>query len=428
MTKNKIEIEFSRDIFNDAYIPYYSNQLRYLVLYGGAGSGKSVFAAQKILCRLLDEDSHRFLLIRKVSKTIRKSQFQLFKDLIFMYGLGSLFEFKSSEMTIVCKANGNEIVSAGMDDPEKIKSITGITGIWIEEATELTWEDFKQLDLRLRGLLSNYKQIILSFNPISDTHWLIKKFVHNTPEDTAVCLTTYKDNKFIDEEYKKVLESLKHEDENLYNIYALGIPGTLKNIIFTNWQTVNKFPDNFDDTIYGLDFGFNNPSALIEVNFKDELNVYLRGLLYKSKLTNSDLIRELNNILPEMGGFKRRPIYPDSAEPDRIKEIYDAGFNVHAAEKAHKKEGIDYVKRFNIYVLQDDEELIKELQNYKWKEDKEGNVLDEPVKFLDHYMDGLQYAIRTHVKKGNPDFRVVSRRTIKREKELYSGYINHNWR
>ncbi|MCX6165045.1 MAG: PBSX family phage terminase large subunit, partial [Ignavibacteriae bacterium] len=203
--------------FNKVYLDLLDNKNRYLHLYGGAGSGKSFFAAQKLLLRSIKEEKHKFLLIRKVARTIRHSQFSLLKSLLYSSGLKEYFKINDSDLRMSSLVNGNEFLSAGIDDREKLKSIFGITSIWVEEATELEYPDFNQLDLRLRGRTKNYKQIILTYNPINSHHWLnTKQF-----KDTFKLRTTYKDNKHIDKEYIDVLNKLKEQDEEYYNIYAL---------------------------------------------------------------------------------------------------------------------------------------------------------------------------------------------------------------
>lgn len=190
-----------------------------------------MFAAQKIIRRMLEEPGHKILVIRKVAKTLRQSTFALLCQIISDWNLGEIFEINKTEMEIRC-INGSQIIHAGLDDSEKIKSIAGITSIWIEEASELEKSDFMQLDLRLRGKLKYYKQIILTFNPISVTHWLKIEFFDNPKEDAFTLKTTYKDNKFIDEEYIKVLLALKDTDEYYYQVYVLGEWGTLGKTIF----------------------------------------------------------------------------------------------------------------------------------------------------------------------------------------------------
>lgn len=151
----------------------------------------------------MKERYNRFLLIRKVAKTIRNSQFSLLKSLINSSGLQEYFKIKDSELAIINEYTKSEVISAGVDDPEKLKSIFGITSIWIEEATELEYKDFLQIDLRLRGKTKHYKQIILTYNPVNAYHWL-----NTTSQKNCTKLkTTYRNNRYIDEEYKNVLKN-----------------------------------------------------------------------------------------------------------------------------------------------------------------------------------------------------------------------------
>ena len=227
------KIDFSRlpEIVNKVYYPLFWDDNRYLVLYGSAGSGKSVFATQKILKRVIEEKGHKFLVVRKVGKTLRESVFAEFKNTIATWGLTQLFKVNKTDMTITC-LNGNQIIFAGLDDVEKLKSISGITGIWVEEASEIDQADLQQLDLRLRGKTNHYKQIIISFNPVSILHWLKTFFFDNQPDSCRTLKTTYKDNRFLDQEYIKVLLALKDVDPYYYTVYALGEWGVIGKTIF----------------------------------------------------------------------------------------------------------------------------------------------------------------------------------------------------
>ncbi|MBI5403462.1 MAG: PBSX family phage terminase large subunit [Ignavibacteriae bacterium] len=383
---------------NPVYRKLLSNKKRYLHLFGGAGSGKSVFAAQKMIIRLMTEEKHRILLIRKVARTIRHSQFSLLKALIFMGELGEKFKINEADLRITSLINGNEFISAGLDDREKLKSIFGITSIWVEEATELEYKDFSQLDLRLRGRSKNYKQIVLTYNPVNAHHWLNTKHF----KDEFKFRTTFKDNKYIDEQYISVLKNLKEQDEEYYNIYALGEWGVLKNVIYRPFAVVNIFPAEYDEVIYGLDFGYNNQTALMEVNIKDKI-FYLNELIYECGLTNSDLISRLKDLNIKRGSY----IYCDSAEANRIEELKRAGFNVLQADKS-VKDGIDYLKTCKIISNPDNTGINKEVLSYCYKQDKDGKLFDEPVKFNDHAMDAIRYAIYTHFKKRKePKIRIL---------------------
>lgn len=376
-------------VFNDVYVPYLGNRSRYEIFYGGAGSGKSVFVAQRMLVRAMKERGHKTLVVRKVAKTNRHSTFALITGIMRQWNIEQLFKVNKSDMEITC-LNGNQIIFTGLDDVEKLKSIANITDIWVEEASEISHDDFKQLDLRLRGKTPYPLQITLTFNPISALLWHKAYFFDNPKDNTVILKTTYLDNKFLDDEYKQVINNLQHEDKTYYNIYGLGEWGVLGNLIYSNWEVVSDVPASFDEIIWGLDFGFNNPSALLKIGIKDG-NLYLLEEMYKTGLTNQDLIKELRKRIATF-----ESIYADSAEPARIEEIKRAGFRVYPAQK-DVTDGLDFVKRQRLFIHKDCANVIKEIQGYKYKEDKDGNVIDEPVKFADHLMDAMRYAIYTHL-------------------------------
>ena len=376
-------------VFNDVYVPYLNNRSRYEIFYGGAGSGKSVFVAQRMLLRAMKEKGHKTLVVRKVAKTNRHSTFALITGIMHQWNIEQLFKVNKSDMEITC-LNGNQVIFTGLDDVEKLKSIANITDIWVEEASEISHDDFKQLDLRLRGKTPYPLQITLTFNPISALLWHKAYFFDNPKDNTVILKTTYRDNRFLDDEYKQVINNLQHEDTTYYNIYGLGEWGVLGNLIYSNWEVVPDVPASFDEIIWGLDFGFNNPSALLKIGIKDG-NLYLLEEMYKTGLTNQDLIKELKHRV-----LTNEAIYADSAEPARIEEIKRAGFRVYPAQK-DVTDGLDFVKRQRLFIHKTCANVIKEIQGYKYKEDKDGNVIDEPVKFADHLMDAMRYAIYTHL-------------------------------
>jgi len=303
-------------------------------------------------------------------------------DLLNEYGLP--YELNKSEMLI--RYNTNEMLFKSLDDPEKIKSYEA-NYVWVEEATEITYEDYTQLNLRLRRKnIAHINQMFLTFNPISQFHWLNTGLIQQQNEDIAIHHSTYKDNPFLPKEYITELEGLT--DDNFYKIYTLGEFGELKNIIYSNYSVVD-IPIEFKTVIYGLDFGFNNPSALIKVGITNE-GYYMRELLYETHLTNPELITRLKQLVD-----KRYTIYADNAEPAHIKEITQAGFHVEPANKS-VKDGIDYLKSQKLYIDENSTNIIDEVRGYKYKETREGHVLDEPVKFRDHLVDASRYAIYTY--------------------------------
>jgi phage terminase large subunit len=359
-------------------------------IYGGAGSGKSYSTAQEIILKFLTEEDIRILVVRKTLPSLRITAYLLIKDLLSE--LQVPFQLNKTEMLI--SLGRNQILFKSLDDPEKIKSYEA-NYVWIEEATDITKEDLMQLNLRLRRPNKNgQNKIYLTFNPIDAYHHLITDIVQGNREDVAIHHSTYKDNlKHLSPEYVKELESLIEQDENYYRIYALGEPGILKNTIYSNYEIYTGDWPKDREVFYGLDFGFNNATALLKVNLYDN-QPFLEEKIYQSGLTNSDLIGKLNYLeIP-----KTAPIYADAAEPQRISEIRRAGYNIFPANKS-VPDGIDQVKRFRLKIHPESVNLIKEIRAYKYREDKDGRVLDEPVKFNDHAMDTLRYAVHTHIER-----------------------------
>lgn len=230
-----MQVTIPRGAFNPLFRPYLTdNTHRYLILYGGAGSGKSVFAVQRFLYRLLTLPLCNILVVRAVAATNRDSTYALFRQVISKWGLSELFSCKDSDLRISC-ANGNSVIFKGLDDTEKLKSITfpkgELTDIWIEEASEVLEEDFNQLDVRLRGK-GAHKQMVLTFNPVSVLHWLKLRFFDRQDPRALVLKSTYKDNQFLDEDYKRTLEGYKDTDPYYYSVYCLGEWGVLGQTIF----------------------------------------------------------------------------------------------------------------------------------------------------------------------------------------------------
>lgn len=220
-----------RDTSNDTYMPLFECESRYLVLKGGGGSGKSIFAGRKVLERCVSEPGHRFLVCRKVARTLRESCFAQLRGQIAEHYPDCGAVVNRGDLRIAFP-NGSEILFAGLDDVEKLKSIYDITGIWIEEASELLEADFNQLDIRLRTQCPYYLQIILTFNPISITHWLKARFFDRSDPRATVHESTYKDNRFLTQEAVKTLEAFKDTDEYYYMVYCLGQWGVTGKTVF----------------------------------------------------------------------------------------------------------------------------------------------------------------------------------------------------
>lgn len=392
-------------ILSESFFPLLKDKHRYLVLCGGRGSGKSEFAARKIFYRCLNEGNHRFIILRKVRKTCGVSVIKVFQVLLRANSIA--FEYNKSDHVIRFNApNGrpNELLFDGLDEPEKIKSIKGITSMWIEEATEFSEKEFVEVDLCLREPGPAYKQIILSFNPDEALGpWLKKRFFDSIDPDACVHVSTIEDNPIavMREEYRKQLSLLT--DETMRKIYLFGIWAALKGSVY-DWDVVSG-PGvtssgarvGIDDTFYGGDFGYSvNPAAVVKVHRKAD-EFWLEEILYETGLTNQDL----GTKLKVAEGFEpKRPTYWDNEEKS-IEELYRFGINAYPAEKGpgSVKIQIDYLKSKKIHVVAGSMNIIREAGRYQWRLDKNGDPLPEPVKFDDHALDAIRYAIYTHCRQ-----------------------------
>lgn len=386
------------------FVPAFTDQSRYQILWGGAGSGKSHIVARKIVYRLLKESGckHNFLVIRKVDRTIKRSVFTLIRNIISRWGLSEEFDVNLTDKTITYRKNGSQIMFSGLDDVEKLKSIEGVTGIWCEEATELTQEDFEQLDLRLRGETKYVKQIILTFNPISEQHWIKRVFFDDPIDGVFTLHTTYLDNAFIDDEYKMVMENKKKTNPRYYNIYALGNWGTAEGLVFNNAtaRLIKESEIKELDCVQGLDFGYTNDPSAFNQAYIDTKNkkIYVYDGFYEKGMQNSAIASKMKEM-----NCHRHMTTADSSEPKSIDYLEAKGIRIRGAMKGKDSinAGIDFLSEFEIIVNAHLVEFMVEFNNYCWQVDKDGKVTNKPVDEFNHFIDSLRYAcehLMTHRK------------------------------
>ena len=393
----RIILNLKKSLFNDCYYPHlldYTN--RYEVYYGGAGSGKSVFIAQKLLVKACRK-KRKVLIIRKYGTTLKDSVFQLIVDMLKKWQIYDSCKVNLSTYTITLP-NESVFLFKGMDDSEKIKSITDITDIWCEEATELSEDEFTQLDLRLRALAGEL-QLIVSFNPISKVNWVYKRWFEQKDKihaDTMILKTTYKDNRFLPEAYINALEEKMNSNPNYYKIYALGEFITLDKLIFYNWRA-----EEFDNAkikgtlLVGLDFGFVNDISALVASILDEENkrIYIFKEWGDTNKTNDELAKIISSL-----GFGKSIIIADAAEKKSIEEIKREGITrIRACEKGPDSivHGIQKLQQYELIVHPNCSGIITEFENYAWQKDKKtGEYVNKPVDNFNHYIDALRYSLQ----------------------------------
>lgn len=364
-------------VFERNYDALYNNEARFIINEGGSRSSKTYSLCQLIMVYCLQNPQKVVSIIRKTFPALRATAMRDFLEVLKEAGIYDKASHNMSEH-IYTFPNGSIVEFFSVDDEQKIRGRKRHVA-WCNEANELFLDDFTQLNMRTE------QKLIFDYNPSDSTSWL-----YELPKDESVLIkSTYRDNPFLPDSIKRQIEDLKRTDEALYQIYALGEHAISKANIYSNWTFLPHRPARFTQFVYGLDFGYNHPTALMRV-YWHEKDIFIEPVIYESYLTTSNLIDRMASLDVE----KETEIIADYARPEIIAEMNNAGYNVLNANKVVKK-GIDNIKTFGVFALAD-KNLEKEYQNYKWK--KIGDTItDEPVKLFDDAMDAVRYAT-TYIK------------------------------
>jgi len=374
-----------------------------LVVYGGAGAGKSFSIADKLLCQSIwqSDKSIKILVIRKTFPSLRNTALDILQKRAELFKMP--FRLNKSEWTARC--HNLKFIFLGLNNKEdynKLKSMTDVDYIWINEATEVREDDYDECLRRLRGGEAEYEQIITDFNPVGKTSWVYHRFFEKNIGNPKKLRYTVYDNHpdFLRSEkgqrYIAKLKATKEYDPNLYKIYFLGEWGELEGVIF-DWDIV-QLPTKdlawYDEIFYGGDFGYSvDPAALVRIYRKAD-EFWVEEILYETGLTNIQLAKRMKRL----GITGKDVTYWDSAEPKSIQELYDHGINAKPAAKGPDsvRAGIDFLKSLKIHIVDGSENISKEQKSYVWKKDKDGNSLNVPIEYNDHAMSAIRYAIFTH--------------------------------
>lgn len=414
MSRIKINQVYNDELFNSKH----TKEADIIILYGGSSSGKSYYTlGQHIPLSFAKGEKRNWLILRKVNRTVKKSVYNEFKKGIISLGIDSDFRENKSEQIFTHKS-GYQVIFSGLDDREKIKSITPakgvITNIVMEEATDFDRQDLKQLEKRLRGKSEYKKQIWLLFNPIHRTHWIYEDFFKDHWEDkrykdnsyhiqkiTAqgrniiIIRVTHYDNKQLEEDDRRKLET--EVDEYMFKVYTLGEFGVIGETIFKNWvkDDLSDLEESWEYFYYGLDFGFNpDPNALLKVGINErKKEIYIFQEWGGINLDNEEIAEAIKPIV------NTNPVICDSAEPKSLKELKK--YRIHAIEakkpQGSIKTGIKYLQKFKIIVDYKCRNTIRELSTYKNETDKNGNVLPQPEDKNNHWIDALRYALNKKI-------------------------------
>ena len=349
-----------------------------VVEQGGTRSGKTYNILLWVIFSYCNNNSGKIITICRRSfpalrGTVMRDFFQIIRD-------NDLYsEEYHSKTANEYRINGNTVEFISLDMPQKIRGRKRDL-LFINEANELSYEDWQQLIFRTN------ERIIIDYNPSEEFHWIYDKVL--TRADTEFYQTTYKDNPFLGNVIIQEIERLRDIDENYWRVYGLGERGQSRSLVYT-FQTCKDIPAEAKLVSYGLDFGFSNdPTSLVRTYLLDD-NMYVDELIYRTGMTNQDIAKEMQNL----GLDKSNEVYADSAEPKSIEEIYRMGWNVKPTIKGTINLGIDIIRRYNLYATEKSYNVIKELRNYKYIEDKNGQMTNKPVDNFNHGLDALRYSV-----------------------------------
>lgn len=395
-----LEIKDWHKVFNpDFYHRLYDYDTFTEVYYGGASSGKSHGVVQKVIVKALQPWAHprKVLWLRKVGTTVRDSIWTDVKLGLAAFGLLPYCKVNESNFQITLP-NGAVFLFKGMDDPEKIKSIKGVSDVVMEEATDFTLEDYTQLTLRLREPMHHKRQIFLMFNPVSKLNWVYKQFFITLPANVKIIQSTYHNNLFLDDVARANIEALEQRNPAYYRIYALGEFATLDKLVFPKFEVrrLNLSGSEMRSlpSMFGLDFGYvNDPSAFEHVKV-DEPNktLYFPEEYVRKGMLNDQIAKAIKQM-----GYAKEVITSDVAEQKSIAEIKRDGVpRIRAAKKGPNSvvQGISFLQQWHLVVDDRCVKLIEELQNYTYRKDKKtGEYTNEPVDSYNHCIDAVRYAV-----------------------------------
>ena len=349
---------------------------------GGTRSGKTYNILMWIIFRYsINHTGETITIVRKTFPSVRATVMRDFFDILKKYELYSEDNHSKSANEYILNDNLVEFIS--LDQPQKIRGRKRDL-LFINEANELTYEDWQQLVFRTSG------RIVLDFNPSDEYSWIYDKV--QTREDCDFYITTYKDNPFLDSAIVEEIERLKETDETYWQIYGLGQRGISKATIFQFQES--EIPEDAEFLSAGLDFGYNDPTTYVEVYRRDN-SLYAKELLYRSGMTGHDIAKYLKSI--ELKGI----IYADSARPEIIEELRRMGLPIRPTKKGANSvhAGIDVLKRHKLNVIGDN--FVQEMRNYKWVEDRSGKLTNIPQDGNDHLIDAFRYATYNVLSKPN---------------------------
>lgn len=392
------------DVIGRGYGAFWRFKGRYKAVKGSRASKKSSTQSIKVIVEIMENPCINWLVVRKTERTLRDSCYAQLKWAIRRLGVDKYFKCSVSPLEITYLPTGQKILFRGLDDPLKVTSITVEVGslcrLWIEEAYEITSEDaFNRLDESIRGQLPQgmYHQVVLTFNPWSDRHWLKKRFFDEENPNVLAITTNYLCNEFLSESDLVLFEEMK-KNPRRYKTAGLGEWGIVEGLVFENWEErafdVNEVSKRTNvKSAFGMDFGYVNDPSTLFCGFVDTVarEIYVFDEMYEKGMSNEDIINRVTDL-----GYSKERIKADSAEPKSIAYLRKNGLrNIRAAKKGPDsiRAGIALIQDYKIIIHPRCVNFITEISSYTWDKDKFDNMVNKPIDDFNHLMDAMRYAM-----------------------------------
>lgn len=403
-TKDNQVIVHLPSIVGKHYGEFWRFKGRYKAVKGSRASKKSSTQSLKVITEIIENPNINWLVVRKVERTLRDSCYAQLKWAIHRLKVDNFFKCNTSPLEITYKPTGQKILFRGLDEPLKVTSITVEVGslcrLWIEEAYEITSEDaFDRLDESIRGQLPKgmYHQVVLTFNPWSDRHWLKKRFFDEPSKNVLAMTTNYMCNEFLSEADLVLFEEMK-KNPRRYRTAGLGEWGIVEGLVYENWE--ERVFDVHEISIrpsvrsaFGMDFGYVNDPSTLFCGLVDTVarEIYVFDEMYEKGMSNEDILRKVTDM-----GYAKERIKADSAEPKSIAYLRKAGLRrIRAAKKGPDsiRAGISLIQDYKIIIHPRCVNFITEISNYTWDKDKFDNAINKPIDDFNHLMDAMRYAM-----------------------------------
>lgn len=382
----KLEIEGNRIL--DEML---ASDHRFILNVGGSRSGKTYAILQYILIYCLKNKDKIITIARKTFPSLRLGAYREFVEMLKTY---NIYKAENHNKTNnFYNLNGNTIQFISLDQSIKLRGLKHDL-VFIDEVNEVDKDEADQLFMRTED------KILMAQNPSDALHWSLKL---KASEECLYLHSTYVDNPFLPQAIVNQIESYKETDEDLWSVYGLGLPAKNNELVYNHYKfftedeltildSDEREHNLYEDIIYGLDFGYNHPTALVKVWINtDKRTIWCKEIIHQSYLTTNDLITLMKDL-----DIKEK-IFCDSAEPKTIEELKRAGFDAENSMK-EVKEGIDCIKGLHFNIHRESVKIQEELRRYKWK--MKGDIkTDEPVRLFDDALCAIRYATYTYLTK-----------------------------